>query len=119
MFFRDLLLASEIEFLFFLSSEQRKRNVNTSSSPACHFILKPVAPSRAGCHRQSPLPRTFDPMEFRRHASAVSFHYDFSRKGVNVDATTAKNINSVVPVEYSAIRSRFQAVSLSQPERLL
>ncbi len=58
-------------------------------------------------------------MEFRRHALRVPFHYNLARKGVNVDAAPAKDVNPMMSVEYSAIWPCFQAVSLSERQGVL
>src|SRR5258706_7211312 len=114
MFFHELRFAGQVKFLFFLRSKQRKHGADSRLTPSRDFIFEPVTTSRTCRHRQPSRPAAFHPIELSRHSSEVSLHHDFARKDVNVDPTSAQNVNAMVPVEYSAIRPSFEAVSLSR-----
>jgi hypothetical protein len=58
-------------------------------------------------------------MEFRPHRLRVPFYDDLIWQGINIHASSAKNVNSMMSVEYSAIRSRFQGVFLAWQQRIL
>jgi hypothetical protein len=58
-------------------------------------------------------------MEFRWHRLRIFLYDDLTRKGIDINASSAKNVNSVMPIEYSSIRSSFQGVFLAWQERVL
>jgi hypothetical protein len=58
-------------------------------------------------------------MEFSRHRLVIFFHNDLTSQSINVDAPLAKNVNPMMPVEYSSIRPGFQRVFLARQKRSL
>lgn len=106
---------------FHLKHKQHANSEERSANDEGWFIFVPartavVSAARTRSQRQFSGPRALDPMEFRPHRLAIPFYDDLTWPSINIDAPSAKNINSVVPVEFSGSLSELATANSVEPQ---
>jgi hypothetical protein len=81
------------------------------SPPAGDVVLQPLASARTGTYGQLARPRFVEPVEFFPHLFVLALHNNVSRKTVDVHASLTQNVDTMMSIQYSSIRPRFQTVS--------
>jgi hypothetical protein len=88
----------------------------------CHFSFKIRNSAisdrkRFECHALRPrrlsTPWTINPIKLFPHALRVRLYHDLTRKRVNIHSTLAKQMDTMIPIDYSSVRSRFPAIPLA------
>ncbi|MGB0007079.1 MAG: hypothetical protein WBP97_08305, partial [Candidatus Sulfotelmatobacter sp.] len=67
--------------------------------------------TRARADGQPPRPGFIKPIKFLPHLLVLALHNDVPRETVNIHASLPQNLNSMMSIQYSSIRSRFQTIS--------